>query len=120
MMKLLMVALLGLSASQIVSAESKVIYEDKAKDITYYNYKKGFADVKIYYGPMPNTTLLVQRVQGIKGDEPRECVTLIKGDIDTKEDIQALKPESILQMSCVLLRVGTYNWYGPNPNMPKP
>ncbi|MCB1659475.1 MAG: hypothetical protein KDI39_14745 [Pseudomonadales bacterium] len=121
MMKLLMVALLGLSASQIVSAESKLIYKDKTQGTFYYDNKGSLANVNVYNGPIPYTTLLVQKIINLdKSDEPRECVTLVKGDIRTKEDIWALKPESILQMSCSLLSVGTYNWFDLYPNVPKP
>lgn len=121
MMKLLMVALLGVGASQMIWAKPKVIYADKAQGAFYQDYKDIVGDVKVYNGPIPYTTLLVQKIISLdKSDEPRECVTLVKGDIRTKEDIWALKPESILQMSCSLLLVGTYNWFDLYPSMPKP
>jgi len=109
---LMMVALLSVSVCQTVWAENrtKVFFTDSNKDITYYDARDSYSSVKVFSGPIPNTSLLVQHVQN--ADEPKQCVTLVKGNINSKEDIQALKPESVLQMSCVVVKVGTYNWYG--------
>ncbi|HMU88630.1 MAG TPA: hypothetical protein PKC11_13540 [Agitococcus sp.] len=112
MKRLLILMCIFLSSISQAETKTKVLYEDYDRNIIYYPSANGFISVKIFEGAVPNTTILVQVFS--LDNSPRECFTLIKGRITNEKDVENLKPESILQMSCLTPKVGTFNWFGSN------
>ena len=114
-MKILLILMcIFLSSISQAETKTKVLHKDYDRNIYYYPSTNEFISVKIFEGAVPNTTILVQKI--FLDNSPRECFTLIKGRITNEKDVENLKPESILQMSCLTPKVGTFNWFGPNPN----
>lgn len=95
---LVVVAICFFGHVQAAENEQTGLIGINANGVEFHRFAHEMTVVGIAKSAIPNTTLLIQNMRG--NTYAKDCVLLIRGKIETQKDINELKPESVLQMSC--------------------